>query len=445
MGQLFRRRSAIAAWSLQISTAASTIVVVKYLGPPLGVSGLGVWLSMLAITQLYLYFDFGWGYVGARAVSARRGAALVSGVPAGPEMAAVLGWLKRVIFRSSLVAAVVMAVVFWVFLAKLDVQRDKEDVYRGAIILWMAGYVLLMQRPFCAVIEGNDQIWITRGVSAVVNMVCCVVQIGIGLKWSSMALLALPQLVLSVGAWVALGWVARRAVQDEALPASSIAPAGIAPRECLKIGAINLVGYIGATAQAPIIAIGVSPALVAPFHFAWRVSSFLSLAILQIPLTMLPRFTIQVGARKWSTARKMMVEQSTWVLILSILILSCFLCLIGWLSEHFMGIGRLRWTDYCLMATLGMLSNSSVVLGHFVLAAGRNPFFASAMSSVVLNVLLLYLLVPEFGVAGLMAAAMISLLCTSFWVQIMHGIRLLHELKCWDRERVEVATPGKQA
>jgi peptidoglycan biosynthesis protein MviN/MurJ (putative lipid II flippase) len=151
---------------------------------------------------------------------------------------------------------------------------------------------------------------------------------------------------------------------------------------------------------------------------------------MQFILPQLPFFTRALGSGDFSGAR---VNMDKTILRTSLLVFftTCiFYFLSPWAAEVL-----LRKTDFVdhetrLLMTIDLLFlGGSVVWGHYVLAAGRNPFVFSTIFTGATSVCLTISLAPLLGTMGLPLATLIAGLVFNYRRNLVEGIRTQKNLR----------------
>jgi O-antigen/teichoic acid export membrane protein len=201
-------------------------------------------------------------------------------------------------------------------------------------------------------------------------------------------------------------------------------------RVALPMGLLNFSSFLVSSVQVPLIGSLLGATSVSGFYIAQKISQLLNRLVSHLALPQMPLFTSELGARLVFRPRRRMQRTTMIIGVVSTMTFTIFYLL----SPTFirMWVGR---NQYVTSVTLGLLSldaiimSVTVVMAQFVLASGRNPFVLSTLLTGLLNVAMLWFLLPRIGVAGAAASSLIAGLCINYWFTVWEGLMTLRQLE----------------
>ena len=425
----------VAGWFQQGASATAAVLCVPLIIRYLGNEKTGVWLGFQSLAAVATLADFGFGYVTARQVAFSLGQKGDS--KAGPDIdPSQMGWqgvvntlamTRRLNFWSCMVGFVLMGAVGVYVAGNPRFQIIPQNELLTTWILLSASLVFtMMGKPDYAVLEGAGYLPSSRLISGTQILVGAVATAVCAILGGGLLYMALVSAVVTAGGTCWLHLHARYALSKGAHLKSSYSNAQLRKmiRVALPMGAVNLGSYLFSSIQVPMIAALLSPALVAPFYLAQRCGQFLNVAVLQFLFPKLPQFSILVSQGRSQDARHLMHTTLRVVFSVSLGVSLVFVFLVPFVCEQVLNVRMPSHLVLTLMAVDYLVLNCTVGWGHFVLAAGRNPFLVSTLVTGVVNLSILYLFLGEYGVIAIPAATVISGLLCSYWVCLLAGFRL---------------------
>jgi O-antigen/teichoic acid export membrane protein len=200
-------------------------------------------------------------------------------------------------------------------------------------------------------------------------------------------------------------------------------------RVAIPMGVLNLSSFCVSSVQVPVLGLLLGPELVPAFYLAQRIGQVLNVGVMQVIFPQLPLFTQHLAAGQWQAARHRMKRTIVWVTGMAVLANLGFYFGSPWFVLLWIGPGRyVTSAVLALMAVDYSLLGAAVVWSHFVLAGGENPFVASTVLSGILNLLLLFLLIPALGMVGIPLASLLAGVAINYWFVPLRGFRLLSGL-----------------
>ena len=90
-----------------------------------------------------------------------------------------------------------------------------------------------------------------------------------------------------------------------------------------------------------------------------------------------------------------------------------------------------------------LIGGLAVVPGHFVLAAGSNPFALTTLVQGALTVIGVIILCPIVGVAGVPLSSLVAGVCTNYWYSPFKGAQIWKSLGRFPRNSIGIVAEIK--
>jgi O-antigen/teichoic acid export membrane protein len=194
-------------------------------------------------------------------------------------------------------------------------------------------------------------------------------------------------------------------------------------------GLVNLGAFLVGQIQVPMIASIIGIQAVPAYYAAQRLAQFSSLACMQMILPQLPLFTRELGQNSLQAARRRMIRSVQLVSLTAICIALCYYLTANSIVR-FMSHGQhLEPEIIALMAVDLLFMCSSVVWGHYAIAAGNSSLAFINLAAGGANVLLLATFLGSRGIVAVPLASLISGAFTSYAGCWILGWRLLRNLR----------------
>ena len=429
-------------WFQQLCTAFSALLVLPIITHHLGQSIAGVWLALQAMVSIMGLADFGFGFVTSRQVAfALGGAGKAESVHVGSDINRDnVGWegiaktmrLAAYLNKISCGVGVIILLIMWLYVKRN--QNFKFVSSADLAIIWFslafAIIVRFLAKPSYAVLEGVGKFHVTRFIVGSQQLGtalgCAIIAIfGGGLVHMSILMLVFSVFeVFIVYCWLnsiseLVQW--RHVGVDRGGVWEMI-------KISFPIGVVNVSSYFFSSIQVPLIAVVLGPRDVAPFYVAQRVVLFISSALLQFAIPVLPSFTTSLGNGFLLEARNSMMAICRWVAVGAFFGFFIFFCGLGLLSKLFFHIEPIEQSIALWISVDFFVMTASVVWGHFVLASGKNPFLISCLVTGVLNLVFLKLFIGQYGLLGVPISSFFAGLLASYWYDFYCGFSLLKKL-----------------
>jgi len=187
-------------------------------------------------------------------------------------------------------------------------------------------------------------------------------------------------------------------------------------RVALPFGFVNSGVYLVGAVQIPLLGSILGPAAVSPYYLAARIVQTFGAAIQQITLTQSPFFTQQLAAKNIAPAKHRMNRTIGLGSLLHIVAALFLYFGSPPLVRLWVGSGQYVGNDVLFVVTLNFLIGGlAVVPGHFVLAAGSNPFALTTLIQGALTIAGVVVLCPKIGILGVPLSSLLAGLCTNYW------------------------------
>ncbi len=420
----------------------AALVVVPLVMKVLSKGDAGLWFCFQNMLGLINLTDFGLSYVVARQVSytlhARPGEARLSSdfIPTREGWSGVsdIYHASCALFRGVGLVALVLLVFLYHLVLPLGKLLTHADPQTGIAwyLLGASTLLSLQAKPHLALVEGLAKLYLTRFLAGTTQLLTGIGVILALLLGGHLVAMASVVCALSLLQYLAARYLVS-AVAGKQLEMRKELPAGFSRkffRVAIPMGILNLSSFLVSSVQVPLLGFFLGPQVVPGFFIAQRIGQMLNQGVMQFVSPQMPLFTREIAREDWPAAGARL--RKTIVLVTTLAMLANLVLCFGspLLVELWVGPGR-----YIAPLTLTVLSidyflmSSSVVWAQFVLAGGSNPFVWSTLLSGVLNLLLLWLLVPPLATSGAALAGLIAGLLINYWYVVYRGILCLRRLQ----------------
>lgn len=151
---------------------------------------------------------------------------------------------------------------------------------------------------------------------------------------------------------------------------------------------------------------------------------------MQLVTAQMPLFTKQCALGHWTDARRRMIKMLIIGTSLHTFVALSLYFISPIVVDWWIGPGHYIEGSVLLALTINYLITSVASLpGHFVLAAGRNPFAQTTILHGILTVLGMILLCPMIGLLGVPIASLAAVFLTNLWKNPLEAWRMWKSLK----------------
>lgn len=404
----------------------------------------GSWFTIQALAATIQLADLGTGYALTRQM-AHASSLPTAGQPQtvigseflelghGPAgMAAVLRLTERMAWIATGAGVLLAAAIglgYW--LAAAGQLPGQADLLTAYALYAAAMVVQLRTRLLQACVEGIGSITQERFLAG---------SIYLGSQLMAMAVLVagggLPMMALALLAANTIGYGAfYRSLRGIGHGIGGPVPAighQIVPllRRSLRIWATGLGSFLVVYTQVPMITLHLGAERVPAYLLAQKISASFANAIVIIATAQRVFFTKDLVERRPGAARRRLLLSTGAAALMAAGFALCFVLLAAPLIDWWTGSrNALGYGTALLLAIELFASTSTTVWGHFVLAAGRNPFLAATLAAGTITTLLLLVLPEQLGLAGAALAPLLAGLCTTYVSSMRHGFRLYGSLR----------------
>lgn len=434
------QKGAIAGWFQQGCSAGVAILLIPILLRLLTKEEAGIWFSFQGFIGIASLADFGFGFTISRQVAYTMGRR-ESNTPRKDFLDYGSGWegvTKLMHHAKSLYVRIIgISALISIALFEIVLPHTKLNVATSEFrLLWYfmaaSGLCLLSLSRFSALLIGLNYVYLVRILSGCFFLLQgCSVAI-CAYYTRSLTLMAACSLVATIINWVVIRMIvatlAKPIFQRSNFKNGDIQLPRLF-RVAAPMGIINLSAYLITSIQVPLIGALIGPASVAPFYLAQKIGQFMNMVPLQIVQAKLPTFTMHIAAGETQSAKSMLQKTVRTLFYCGIIVNILFLIGSPHVAEFLSGSRAYPSTAILgVMAVDYLLSALAVVWGHFVLSSGTNPFVLSTILHGAFSIVLLFFLVPQFGLIAVPLSALIGGALTNYWFNPYHGRKLARQL-----------------
>jgi O-antigen/teichoic acid export membrane protein len=437
------RAAVLAGWYQQGCTTLGAAIAIPFVLRLLGKSDAGLWFSLQGFLALLGLADFGFSSALTRQVAhsltldrnAYKTAApdLVQTSPGWAGVSELYG-ASRLLFWRITVGTAALVILLQQIIFRFT-KLAETDSYRTSVIWYAMGVTVLLSmqtRLSQSFLDGLGYMYLTRFIAGTYGLLwnaASVVGLLLFPGLISMSFAVLGASILQYAAMhLALGSSAGKRMRFD-IPASRLLVSRLW-RISLPFGVVNSGAYLVGTVQVPLLGLLLGAASVAPYYLAARLSQTLHSAVQQLTAAQMPLFTQDLAAGNSQGARQRM--RRTGILAGAFYLGSAaFLFFLSpWLVRIWVGPGQYVTTSVLTLISLNFLiAGLTVIPGHFVLAAGSNPFAITTTLQGVATILGMILLCPNTGLAGIPLSSLIAGGLTNYWYYPYRGERLWANLR----------------
>ena len=413
-------------------------VVTQHLSP----DEAGIWFAFQSLLSIIITLDFGFGFAIARQAAFTLGAnsctiAKDDFIHLSPGWSGVaqLFHLTRTLYRALAGMALVIGILAFEVMSKVGNllpigMPSVRWCWYGMVV---ASSLLILTAGQSSFLNGLGAVYQTRILLALYLLLA-----GTGAAltaWNGWGLTAMGAsfALAAVFYWISVNMVRHAATQQMRKAKITPPPHGSLKRlaqTALPVGCVNIFGSFFYTAQVPLLGMLLGPEKVAPFYLAQRIAIGCNMLAMQFILPQLPFFTRALGSGKFNDARENMYKT---ILRTSLLVFltTCIFYFLSPLAAEVL-LRKANFVDHQtrLLMTIDLLFlGGSVIWGHYVLAAGRNPFVFSTIFTGAASLCLTISLAPLLGTMGLPLATLIAGLVFNYRRNLVEGIRTQKKLR----------------
>lgn len=430
----------MAGWFQQAASVGTGLLIVPLILHLFPLPESGLWFGFQGMVSMVGLLDFGIGAVVARqAAHIQGGGSATAGTDfidlgTGPDALRSLSdhaaWIYRLLAGLLVVAGAVL------FELVVPQTRFLEGVSIDPRPLWylmlLVPLSLLLTNRSVSLLIGTGHLFTAR---LMLGLFFIFQGAGVALAaWLTRDLVAMAAVSCGVALCyaVALGFFRRRLLPEVARAKPATVDRSRI-RSILKVagpmGVVSVSAFLFASIQVPLLAALLGPAVVAPFYLAQRIGQAGMTAVLQMFQPQLPRFTRMISAKEpahaWSMLRRNLFVGYPAVLLAAV----AFVIVSPWVAA-LLAKGK-EFPSQATLVLMGLdyaVCTCAVIGNQFVIASGRNPFAIPTLAAGLLNVAILFILIPSGGIAGVPLASLVAGTVAAHWYSVVQLLRLRREL-----------------
>ncbi len=434
------RAGAMAGWFQQLASVGTGLLLVPLILSLFPLAESGLWFGFQGMVAMVGLLDFGIGAVVARQVAHIAGGGSAGGsndfLDFGTGHRAIRALSDHAAWIYRVTACLLLLTGVAIFELVVPQTRFLEGIVIDPRPVW---YLMLLVPLAMLLANRSASLLIGTGhlFSARLLLGCFFLVQGAGVAlaaWLTRDLRVMAIVSAAVAAIYAglVGFRCRRALGS----VFSLADEPVEPRRVrgmLRVagpmGVVSVSAFLFTSIQVPLLGALLGPAVITPFYLAQRIGQAGMTAVLQMFQPQLPRFTRTISAGDlggaWAMLRRNLVVgyPATFMVATAFVIVSPWIA--GWLAkgEEFPSTGTLL-----LMGLDYAFCTCAVISNQFIIASGRNPFAIPTLAAGALNVMLLLLMVPSWGIAGVPVTSLVSGIIAAHWFSFFQLARLRRDL-----------------
>jgi O-antigen/teichoic acid export membrane protein len=432
----------LAGWYQQGCGALAAMVTYKLIIKHLTPVDQGIWFAFQGFLGMINLTDFGLSFVLTRQIAYSLHLTQAGGLENTDFVGTRGGWegvrdvyeVSRRIFHAVSIIAVTILAILYVCISHFG--KMAADIDRQVAIVWCllgTGAICSLQaKASQAVLDGLAKIYVTRFVIGSVQILTGIGVVSVLLLGGHMVAMSVVVCGTAAFQWLCLRHLMWRHEGLRRAGQAALQKGLLSKffRVAFPMGILNLSSFLVSYVQVPLLAMISGPQIVPPFYLAQKIGQTLNMAVTQLVYPQMPLFTRDLA----NGARKNAVRRMTRTFVLGtagagaanlfFLVATPFIVTLWVGANHYVDGKTLA-----LMSADYFVLGAAVIWAQFVFASGRNPFVLSTVLNGVFNVVLIVLLCPRLGLAGLPMATLCSGLLTNYWFSIFKGVKLLRELR----------------
>ncbi|MDB6174724.1 MAG: rane protein involved in the export of O-antigen and teichoic acid [Chthoniobacteraceae bacterium] len=420
------RASVLAGWYQQGCGIIGAIVSIPLIIHSLGETMAGLWFALIGILTLFSLTDFGFSMAISRQAAYTFKLQLGSESRQADLLATKPGWegLNELYSASYHIFLWVTAVAGLLLIVLIFLVLPYTHLHAGhaSTAVWsMMGVSLLatfQSRLSQAFLEGIGYMYLNRFIAGsyiilwnLLNIAA--LSLGFGIEGLAVGILT-ASLAQYLAVHLALRKIASGRIQRTRQLGRNLV--GQLWRVAVPYGIAGSGGYLVSTAQPPLLALLLGPAVVTPYYIALRIGDTFNAAVSQITSSQGPFFTHETASGAYEAGKRRFKR----TLIIGCILHGCVALAIYFgaptLVYYWIGPGEFLSKNALLLFSLNYLAGTcAAVSAIFVLASGRNPFALTTVLHGVLTVAGILVFCPKLGLIGAPLASLLAVLLTNFW------------------------------
>ncbi len=436
------RAAVLGGWYQQGCTTLGAAIAIPFVLRLLGKTDAGLWFSLQGFLAMLGLADFGFSSALTRQVAhslrldrdlyKTDAPDLVETSPGWTGVSELYG-TSRLLFWRITIGTGALVVLLHPIIFRFT-KLAAANSYRTSIIWYALGGTVMLSmqtRLSQSFLDGLGCMYLTRFIAGSYGLLWNIASVVGLLLFPGLISMSLAVLAASVLQYAAMHWALSRSAgkkMDFAIPASPQLVSRLW-KISLPFGIVNSGAYLVSTVQVPLLGLLLGAASVAPYYLAARISQTLHSAVQQLSAAQMPLFTQELASGHPRGARQRMRQTGiiTGVFYLGSAAFLFFLS--PWIVRIWVGPSQYVTTAVLALISVNFLvAGLTVIPGHFVLAAGSNPFALTTLLQGVATIVGMVILCPIFGVAGIPISSLIGGGLTNYWHYPYRGGQLWKHL-----------------
>jgi O-antigen/teichoic acid export membrane protein len=430
------RSATVISWLSQGFSIAANLAIVPLVLHRVGQDA-GIWFFLLGWMSLFLILDFGFSQCISRQITFSFGQkGILKGRPkgrfirvGGPRTIGRTMAASRMIFRS----VSVIILLAGIGLERTVLFSGRMEAGLGAHLCWyliVAGSILVNEsRVYSTALVGMLLVSPVRLVGLFQlllqnGLIIVFLLLSPHIVWMGLAVLLGS--LFAQGATFVL-WLRRRPPHITISGAKWSMVASLW-RSSWEQGVANTASYFIFTANSLVIGYLLGKEAVAIYYLPWRIATILFSSLAEI---ITPQINFMIGLYRDHQVHALLVRFFRIFIVISVPGFVGFLAfaLAGPWLVHLWSAGKIfaPLPLYWITAVYYFLALVQTLFACFIVVHGLQPFVRPAVAGAVLNVVLLFLLLPRMGLVGAGVATFTAQLLTSNWYVTWVFARLLAE------------------
>lgn len=435
-------RRVLSGWIYLIATGLGGALIVgassRYLPP----EAAGTWFTLQSLFAFAVLAEFGTQIAGARQIAysfaahlrdhERIGAAYFidtrTGLAGVSDIMALLGYLRR--YTLSLCAILCGALALALEFNHLTSDAMKNTAMLSWLFMFAAALAQVDGFRYQSALEGVGRVAQERVVAATISMVTSLAIVA--------AILLSHSIIIMAMTW-AIGMLAtrfglKRTFENSigSLPAAAIDCERSASSMLQVSGKIWLLS-VGATAtrwaQVPIISLMLGLENLPGYYLSLKILNITSTSLGVFVQADRALFTQDLAMGNYFPAKARLRRCIFLILSGSIVLGIAFAASGHWLITNWLrNPEAITPETVYILAVDTSLTTFCGLFGQFIIATGRNPFIPTTLASGAINVILLVILLPSFGLSGAAISSLCAGLLTNYPYNIYQGWKLWKSL-----------------
>jgi len=436
------RAATLAGFYQQLCSAGGALLIIPMLIHSLGIEAAGVWFSLQGIIAIFTLSDFGFSMAITRQVAHsfyadhdvdHLSSDLIKTCSGWEGVAAIYVASRTIFMRATLVSILLFIIAYELVLPHTNLLPNPTTETTLVCYLLAVSFALIFQaRLSQAFLDGLGYMYLSRVIAGTYQVLCGLFSVlslwmGFGLTGLAGVLLA-SSFVQFLAMRMSLKWISADQLVSKHEDIRLLI--GKLCKVAIPFGLVISGGYLVGAVQVPLLGALLGPSVIASIYIAFKISQTMGSAVMQLVTAQMPLFTKQCALGHWTDARRRMIKMLIIGTSLHTFVALSLYFISPIVVDWWIGPGHYIEGSVLLALTINYLITSVASLpGHFVLAAGRNPFAQTTILHGILTVLGMILLCPMIGLLGVPIASLAAVFLTNLWKNPLEAWRMWKSLK----------------